>query len=172
MTAAKAGDNEKNFRKTFTDKFGEGHLDGKRRFHFKWPGHETVSTSVDETIVLPDGRQILVEIDSGNMAKLLAGQYALLNGLCKADRAQTLFLVVHYYIDKQNNDKPYTAHRSIKNFHAIQSFAPGPNWLPYQAINMKDMRELIVESRDLADFGARIWPAPLAPVNANSLAAA
>lgn len=128
-----------------------------------------MSTSVDETIVLPDGRQILVEIDSSNTAKLLAGQYALLNGLCKADRAQTLFLVVHYYIDKMNKDKPYTAHRSIKNFYAIQSFAPGPNWLPYKSINMDEMRKLIAESVDIADFADQIWPAQAALVSPTSL---
>ncbi|MDN4053694.1 hypothetical protein QPK32_11450 [Massilia sp. YIM B02763] len=169
-----AGDNEADFRRTFIEKFGGASLDGKRRYHLRFPGHEPVSTSVDETILLPDGRLILVEIDSGNMAKLLAGQYALLNGLCREDRQRTLFLVVHYYIDKKNNNKPYTAHRTIKNLHAIQSFAPKTDWLPYNAINIEDMRGVIAASRDIADFAVRIWPSAMdptvaAPVNAQRL---
>lgn len=156
-----AGDNEADFRRTFIEKFGAKCMDGKRRYDAQFPGHESVSTSVDDTIMLPDGRLILVEVDSGNMAKLLAGQYALLNGLCKEDRKKTLFLVVHYYVDKKNNNKPYTAHRTIKNLHAIQSFAPGTDWLPYNAINIEDMRAAIAASRDIEDFASKIWPAPL-----------
>lgn len=68
-------------------------------------------------------------------------------------------MVVHYFIAKLNKDKPQTAHRSIKNFHANQSIARGPNWLLYQSINMEDMSKLIADSRDIADFGARICPA-------------
>lgn len=166
---AKAGENEADFRRTFVEKFGAGILNGKRQYEFKFPDYEKVVTSVDETIALPDGRLILVEVDSGNMAKLLAGHYALLNGLCKADRNQTLFLVVHYYVDRSNNNKPYTAHRTMKNLHAIQSFAPGTNWLPYNAINMEDMRVVIAESRDIIDFAAHIWPAPLIPAAPASL---
>lgn len=163
MAKAKAGDNEKDFHRTFTQKFGAESLSGKRVFGFKFPGHKKVTTSVDETILLPDGRQILVEIDSGNMAKLLAGQYALLNGLCNEDRKKTLFLVVHYYVDKKNNNKPYAANRTTKNLHAIQNFAPGTNWLPYHAMNIVDMREAIAASRDIADFVARVWPESAPP---------
>lgn len=166
-----AGDNEADFRRTFIEKFGAKSLDGKRRYHYRFPGHKPVTTSVDETIVLPDGRLILVEIDSGNMAKLLAGQYALLNGLCKEDRQRTLFLVVHYYVDKKRNNKPYAANRTLKNLHAIQTFAPGTDWLPYNAINMEDMRAAIAASRDIADFAAQIWPASMFPASPALLAA-
>jgi hypothetical protein len=172
MAKAKAGDNEADFRRAFNEKFGAGSLGGKRRYQVRILDHEPVSTSVDETIVLPDGRLILVEIDSGNMAKLLAGQYALLNGLCREDRQRTMFLVVHYYIDKKNNNKPYTAHRTIKNLHAIQSFAPGTDWLPHNAINMEDMRVAIAASRDIADFVDRVWPASMPSAIPDSLAAA
>lgn len=168
MAKAKAGDNEKDFRRTFTQKFGAESLSGKRVFGFKFPGHNRVSTSVDETILLPDGRLILVEIDSGNMAKLLAGQYALLNGLCKEDREKTLFLVVHYYVDKKNNNKPYAANRTTKNLHAIQNFAPGTDWLPYHAMNIVDMREAIEASLNIADFAAQIWSASAPPLDAHA----
>lgn len=153
-----AGQNEADFRRTFEQKFGVGSLGGKRSYRLKLPDYQRVETSVDETILLPDGRLVLVEIDSGNMAKLLAGQYALLNGLCQEDRKTTLFLVVHYYVDRKNKNRPYEAHRTTKNLNAIQSFAPGTNWLPYNAINISDMRRLIEESQDLVELGKRIWP--------------
>lgn len=76
MTArAKSGYNEQRFRDIFSKKSPETQLLGKRRY--KANG---VEISVDESFEYADC-EILVEIDSGNMAKLLVGQYMLLNNL-------------------------------------------------------------------------------------------
>lgn len=145
-------------------KFGAGVLSGKKRYVLKLDGFDRVETSVDETIQLPDGRTILIEIDSGNMAKLLAGQYALLNGLCGADRTKTLFLVVQYYVERKNGcHKPYAAHRTLKNLNAIQSFDKSKEWLPYHAIHMENLIKLIAKVDSITTLIDHLWPKKSAP---------
>lgn len=155
---SKAGDNEIKFRASISKKYGENHFNGKKRYTLKLDGHENVETSVDESIILPDGRIILIEVDSGNMAKLIAGQYALLNGLCNENREKTLFLVIHYYVDKKNKNKPYSANRTLKNLNAIQYFSPEKDWLQYNAFNISDLEEIIEECNTIAELTDKVWP--------------
>jgi len=81
-------------------------LQGKRRF-----SDGSVEISVDESF-LHNGRQYYVEIDSANIAKLLVGQYVLLNELILPADTAPFFLVVHYY-------KTYEPMRTVKNLHFI-----------------------------------------------------
>jgi len=62
-----AGDNEKLFKELITRKFGENCLHGKRSFELKLDGYQKETISVDESILI-NGKTILIEIDSGNMA--------------------------------------------------------------------------------------------------------
>ncbi len=156
---AKAGENENHFRKIISDKFGANLLAGKKRYTLKLDGFDLVETSVDESIQLEDGRVVLIEVDSGNMAKLLAGQYALLNGLCNDDRKKTLFLVVQYYVDRKNNrNRPYSPHRTLKNLNAIQHFDPTKKWLPYNAVHAQELEKMIDGAESITTLVNQLWP--------------
>ncbi len=152
-----AGDNEKDFKSLLERKFGKGCLSGKRRYTLNLDGFEQVEISVDQSLSLEDGRTLLVEIDSGNMAKLIAGQYALLNGMSEECRDKTSFLVVHYYTDNKTC-RDYTPHRTLKNINAIQHFSNNDGWLKYNAIHIKQFRELVDQANDLADLVSKVWP--------------
>lgn len=79
---------------------------GKRRFF-----DGGVEISVGESFI-HNGRQYYVEIDSANTAKLLVGQYVLLNELRSPSDTAPIFLVVHYY-------KTYNPMRTIKNLDLV-----------------------------------------------------
>jgi len=152
-----AGDNENLFRALLKKKFGNGALKGRRSFKSVVNGHDDkVYISVDDTIRLPDGREILIEVDSGNYAKLLAGQYALLNGLFDGERDKTLFLVVHFY-KSSRSQKEYTTSRTLKNLNAIQSFNLKANWLPYAAINFSEFSEILSMSQSIEELCSALW---------------
>lgn len=105
-----AGKNEKDFESIFETYKLNGLLKGKKTYNNKKSGDEKVSISVDYRIVY-DNKEILIEIDSGNMAKLIVGQYTLLNILCENPENKT-FIVVHYY-------KDYNPIRTIKNLKFV-----------------------------------------------------
>ena len=151
-----AGDNEKLFIELMTKKFGENCLSGKKTFKLKLDGYQKATISVDESFSTTN-KTILIEIDSGNMAKLLAGQYALLNGMYNWDKSNTLFLVVHYYRDSKTG-KLYSPERTLKNLNAIQQFNPEDDWIPYNAFNIKGFKRLVDSSDTLDDLESKIWP--------------
>ncbi|MBB1379464.1 hypothetical protein [Pseudoalteromonas sp. SR43-2] len=152
-----AGDNEKNFLCLLETKFGKGCLSGKQRYTLNLEGFEQVEISVDQSLVLDDGRTLLIEIDSGNMAKLIAGQYALLNGMNDDCRENTAFVVVHYYTDSKTG-RDYTPQRTLKNINAIQHFSSGENWLKYNAIHIKEFRTLVASSNSIIELADKVWP--------------
>lgn len=94
MEKSKAGNNEKLFKDYFESQYGTGILQGKCSYT-----KGDVYISVDNSIEYKDKR-VLIEIDSGNEAKLLVGQYTLLNVLCEEEK-ELLFVVIHYYKDKK-----------------------------------------------------------------------
>ncbi len=102
-----AGDKEKLFRDLFASRVKDAALLGKRRFV-----GENVEISVDDHFS-SNGVQYLVEIDSGNMAKLLVGQYVLLDALRGTDNRTSTFLIVHTY-------KNYNIVRTLENLHFIK----------------------------------------------------
>lgn len=150
-----AGNNEKDFLDLLESKFGEGCLSGRLRYTLNLDGFEQVEISVDQSMDLEDGRRLLIEIDSGNMAKLIAGQYALLNGMNKDCRDKTSFLVIHYYTDSKTG-RDYTPQRTLKNINAIQHFSNNESWLKYNAIHINQFRELVREATSLADLADKI----------------
>jgi uncharacterized protein YxeA len=104
---SKAGENEKKFKELFSDEPLANLLKGSQTYKNQ---DADVSISVDEMIEV-GGKKILFEIDSGNYAKLLVGQYVLLNEIID-DPKDLLFVIVHYY-------KGYNGDRTHKNLEFI-----------------------------------------------------
>lgn len=150
-----AADNEKAFRELVCHKFGQNVFSGKRNYSLRFSGSEKVSISVDESILLPNGKELLIEIDSGNAAKILAGQYALLNGLYDGDRSNAAFIVIHYHTD---NGRDYNPQRTTKNLRAIQHFSEDSEWIEYNALHINQVRTILENSNTLNEFCSAISP--------------
>lgn len=119
----KAGTNEEKFAEIMRQKAPEVTLNGKRRFK-----SGEVSISVDQSLEY-NGIRYLIEIDSQNIAKLLVGQYVLLNHLYDQEKEKALFLVVHAY-------KNYEPHRTIKNLQLINKILYSDKGIPFGAIHL------------------------------------
>ena len=91
--------------------------------------NQEVLTSVDQSFE-HDGVRYLVEIDSGNVAKTLVGQYVLLNELLdRKDRAiQHFFLVVHTY-------NKYNPERTLRNLRLVNERLYKGDGIPFGAIH-------------------------------------
>lgn len=154
-----AGDNEKKFRDMVVKKFGNNALGGKRAYSSVFDGYaEKVSISVDQTLFLSDGTSILIEIDSGNYAKLLVGQYALLNGIYRGGHGDTLFLVVHCYKASTKGDaKEYSPVRTMKNLNAIQKINPQVVWMPYAAVTLSQFESIVSMTQSVEELSAYLW---------------
>lgn len=160
-----AGDNEKKLRSLVTERFGIKALNGKRSYASFIDGHDDkVYISVDDSILLPDGSTILIEVDSGNYAKLIAGQYALVNGLFDGAREKTMFLVIHFY-KSSKDEKEYSSGRTIKNLNAIQKFNPEAVWLPYAALTFSEFSEIVSISNSVEELCAALWAISSATVS-------
>lgn len=123
-TRVPAGANELAF-KTLMKEAGVK-LQGKRRFV-----RGDVEISVDESFT-HNGRQYYVEIDSANMAKLLVGQYVLLNELHLPTESAPVFLVVHYY-------KKYQPMRTIKNLALVNQQCYGGAGIEFAALHKSQL---------------------------------
>jgi hypothetical protein len=127
-----AGDNEKVFIDYFESKF-PNILKGKKSFK---NGTYEVSISVDNSF-LYNGVEILFEIDSGNMAKLLAGQYTLLNNLC-TQIDNKIFVVIHYF-------NAYNPQRTLNNFNLINNEMLLGNGMRYCAFSIESFMSFCEE---------------------------
>lgn len=113
---AKAGGNERLFKEWFKENYDKKYLCGKERFT---DSETSVNISVDESIQ-HNNHNVIIEIDSGNYAKLLVGQYVLLNELLernikfKEKKENTVFLVIHYF-------KDYNIERTQKNLELVNN---------------------------------------------------
>ncbi|WP_404349574.1 hypothetical protein LG311_03210 [Sutcliffiella horikoshii] len=123
-----AGSNEKLFSSYFTGKFGENALNKPLTFK---DTNNNVSISVDNSIN-KQNKNVLIEIDSGNMAKLLVGQYVLLNELCD-NKSETVFLVIHYYKDRHGNE--YNPQRTELNLSLVNNNIYEGKGLKYKVFN-------------------------------------
>ncbi|RSK27627.1 hypothetical protein EJF36_12485 [Bacillus sp. HMF5848] len=136
-----AGSNEKKFKEYFITKYGANALNGKCAPFIS--EDQKVSISVDNSIKLGN-KEILIEIDSGNMAKLLVGQYVLLNKLCDSDN-DVLFLVIHYYKDKKGIE--YNPVRTTANLDFINKNVFNNKGIKFKVFN-KSSFELLSEKHD------------------------
>lgn len=134
--------NEDAFRARITRQFGDDALKGKR-WYSTGASKDDVRISVDESLEIGD-RLVLVEIDSGNAAKLLIGQYVLLSVFEKKPRHKVLFVVVHYY-DKYNPD------RTVKNLQLVAASVLAEQALPFLALHESDLWPLLDGARSLEE---------------------
>ncbi|MBB5149100.1 hypothetical protein [Ureibacillus thermosphaericus] len=139
---SKAGENEKKFKQLISDRFGTGLLQGSQTYKNY---DADVSISVDDMIEI-DGKRILFEIDSGNYAKLLVGQYVLLNQIIE-DQENVLFVIVHYY--KQYNDE-----RTRKNLQFINESLYKSKGIPFKVFTAESFQGEINQYRNIEEFVA------------------
>jgi hypothetical protein len=137
---AKAATREKQFIE-FCNSIDKNLFSGKISFE----NEEKVYVSVDNSIIFDD-EILLIEIDASNQAKLVSGQYTILNLL--KDRPSNkfknivknkslIFFVVHCY-GSSNNSK-YNPARSLKNFEFINRFAFKEKGLKSGAVHFEDL---------------------------------
>lgn len=127
---AKAGENERLFKAYFEGKYG-GKLKGKGVYK---PEGSKVEISVDETLVL-DGKHVLFEIDSGNTAKVIAGQYLLINELSGHTKDNAIFICIHFY-------KDYNPERTDNNLNLINENIYGGNAIPHKSFTFENFKSL------------------------------
>ena len=126
----RAGGNELAFRTTLASKFGKDLLLGKRAFRI---GSQPIETSVDEHFLVDD-LTVLWEIDSGNAAKLVLGEYILLNELTRLGTdPQSCLVIVHFY-------KGYNAVRTTGYASFVRDSIYGGHGLPVVAVSWPDLQ--------------------------------
>lgn len=121
---ASAGHNERRFQQ-LARSLGAT-LDGKQSFK-----QGEVKISVDESFTHND-RQYLIEIDSGNMAKVLVGQYVLLNQLHPQSSTAPVFVVIH-------NFKNYNPLRTVRNLALVNQQLYAGKGLEFGAMHMDQL---------------------------------
>ncbi len=120
-------------------------LSGKMSFE----NSENVYVSVDNSIIL-DKEIILIEIDASNQAKLVSGQYTLLNLLKDkpskrykgtVSGKELIFFVIHCYGNSDKNNK-YNPDRSKNNFKLINKLAFNDKGLKYGSMHIDDLTNI------------------------------
>lgn len=124
-TRSKAGDNERKFKEIFEKKSGRIPLRGKQCYE-----SADVEISVDQFFE-HKGKEFLVEIDSNNVAKLLVGQYVLLN-LLRQSTKEAFFLVVHSF-------KKYDPMRTVKNLQLVNEKLLAGKGIRFGAIHIESL---------------------------------
>lgn len=122
-----AGTNEGLF-KELVQRSHDTRLLGKRHFC----GGD-VKISVDESLE-HNGTEYLIEIDSANMAKLLVGQYVLLNQLHTNWTKPQFFLVVHMY-------KNYNPQRTLHNLELVNQQLYGGKGIDFGAVHFTEIKD-------------------------------
>lgn len=139
-----AGTNERRFMQIM-ERALDACLLGKRRFVAG-----EVEISVD-TSLEHDGTEYLIEIDSANMAKLLVGQYVLLNQLYAQRSKRAFFLVVHAY-------KKYNPARTVCNLELVNQQLYGGKGIEFGAVHFDQLESWNGTFQDLLELVSR--PAP------------
>lgn len=121
----KAGDNERKFKALFEANVPGTPLTGKQRYKLRG-----IEISVDQSFE-HKGKEFLVEIDSGNMAKLLVGQYVLINQLRLLPK-KAFFLVVHTY-------KKYNPTRTVNNLQFVNENLFGCKGIPFGVVHIEQL---------------------------------
>jgi len=147
-----AGDNERLFRNLIRERFGNI-LQGKRVWRSEGSRRERVEISVDESIETPNYR-LLVEIDSGNYAKLIVGQYVLMNALNNdAGNRQDVFVVIHYNVD---NGRPYDPQRTLKNLNLVNQSVLNNSGINFIVFNVPSFVEFLEGIESIEELDQRI----------------
>lgn len=131
MTVAprtKAGANELRFAQIMQKSTPDTPLQGKRRF-----SSGDVSISVDQSLE-HEGVSYLIEIDSANMAKLLVGQYVLLNQLHGNEKEKSFFLVIHTF---QN----FNPQRTLNNLQLVNEQLYEGDGIKFGAMHINSLEQ-------------------------------
>lgn len=105
--------------------------------HKRWTSQcgNDIHISVDFQLT-EDNDKHLIEVDSGNMAKLLVGQYTLLNLIMNPkERMASDFWVVHFY-------KNYNCHRTIKNLEFVRNKLPIQDPLSFNVVHWNHIKHM------------------------------
>jgi len=128
-----AGKNEKLFEAAFPFK---AELKGK--LVFKSDKYD-VQISVDNHLVIPEKNMtVLFEIDSANAAKLIVGQYVLLNQLLH-NKDNHLLVVLHYY-------KNYNIERTVNNLNLVNEQIYQGKGLKFKVYLPEEFMQLVKET--------------------------
>ena len=127
MIRAKAGSKEALVFSLLQTKVRGIAFDGKRRFV-----SENVEISTDESFT-HKGVTYLIEVDSGNITKLLVGQYVLLNTLHDHVAEPSFFLVVHTY-------NGYNVERTLENLGFVNQKLFGGCSIPFGMIHLDKLQ--------------------------------
>ena len=147
---AQAGTRERQFI-DFCNQIDNKLLSGKISFTDK----EYAEVSVDNSIILGNA-VILIEIDSSNQAKLVAGQYTLLNILRSKPLTkyedivkgkELVFFVVHCFGNDARGNR-YNPERSRRNFSLINREAFSNAGLKYGSIHIDDIINDNINTRE------------------------
>ena len=140
-----AGRNEKRFINLFRTRFGNNVLEGKKVFR----NSDSVEISVDNSF-RHGNLEFLIEIDSGNMAKLLAGQYTLLNELYTGNKENCIFVVIHTY-------KKYNPERTTKNLALINSSIYQGKGIRFFAMHISELEDWVAwKGKSLNGFISKV----------------
>lgn len=123
-----AGQNERRFERLFREYASDTELLGKKRYV-----RGEVEISVDQSFIHKN-TEYLVEVDSANMAKLLAGQYVLLNQLYQGDKTRAFFLLIHTY-------RAYNPRRSTNNLALINNELYGGSGIAFGALHIDSISQ-------------------------------
>jgi lipopolysaccharide biosynthesis protein len=137
-----AGTNERFFQTLMQQKAPEIRLLGKRRFVVG-----DVEISVDQSFEY-NGTEYLIEIDSANMAKLLVGQYVLLNQLHTNREKTPFFLVVHAY-------KKYNPQRTLHNLRMVNEQLYDGAGIEFGAVHLTGLSNWKVGFKEFLTFVGR-----------------
>jgi len=131
-----AGKNERLFEAAFP--FPK---DLKGKLIFKSDKYD-VQISVDNHLEVPDQNlTVLFEIDSANAAKLIVGQYILLNQLLQ-NKDNHLLVILHYY-------KDYNIERTVNNLNLINDQIYQGKGLKFKVYLPEDFMRLATETNYL-----------------------
>jgi hypothetical protein len=135
--------NEEYFQKKVSSLLGNDFLKGK--IDFGTSKDEGIYISIDNSFVLGD-TLYFVEVDSSNQAKLVAGQYVLLNLLLEEETGiskkkidvskfkNISFLIVHFY-------KNYNPNRSYKYLDRINKYFLGNKGIAFNSMHFDTLEK-------------------------------
>ncbi|WP_157838888.1 hypothetical protein [Achromobacter sp. DH1f] len=130
---ALAKDNEKIFTDLFGKKVRDVTLLKGTVYTIEDKKGRKLSSSVDHYFE-HNGRQVLIELDSYNMAKVVVGQYLLLNQFRDKSLSNPVFLVIHAY-------KNYAPVRTIKYLEHVTENVIKEDSIPFGVIHIDSFKE-------------------------------
>lgn len=140
---SKAADNEKSLTSELLNLGIE--LRGKKTFKVS----DEILTSVDESLE-DNERRVFIEIDSYNMAKVVTGQYVILNGILdrEKNKQSCIFVIIQCY-------EGYNPSRTEKHLKFINKSVLREKGIPYKAYTKEEFIEIcesVGNTEELIDF--------------------